>query len=132
MRIVLPGALPDPREARELTTYLASTAPTLLGWLQRGRATATPADPADAGCTPLEQWQLAVCGFQPQTGQNLAAGLGPLLAPDATAPNQTVWLAELLHVSPSRDCAPLLPAPDPAITPHQSIPFLRSDPKQIS
>src|SRR3546814_7815221 len=93
MRIVLPGALPDPREARELTTYLASTAPTLLGWLQRGRATATPADPADAGCTPLEQWQLAVCGFQPQTGQNLAAGLGPLLAADATEPNQPVWLA---------------------------------------
>src|SRR3546814_10971273 len=115
MRIVLPGALPDPREARELTTYLASTAPTLLGWLQRGRATATPADPADAGCTPLEQWQLAVCGFQPQTGQNLAAGLGPLLAADATEPNQPVWLAELVHVSPSRDGAALLPAHELAI-----------------
>src|SRR3546814_5421517 len=99
MRIVLPGALPDPREARELTTYLASTAPTLLGWLQRGRATATPADPADAGCTPLEQWQLAVCDFQPQTGQNLAAGLGPLLAADATEPNQPVWLRSEEHTS---------------------------------
>src|SRR5690606_39313678 len=27
MRIVLPGALPDPREARELTPYLQKTAP---------------------------------------------------------------------------------------------------------
>ncbi len=126
MRIVLPGALPDPREARELISYLPAAAPTLLGWLERGRAKAVPADPARAACTPLEQWQLIQRGFRPAAGQNFATGLGPLLAPGAAEPSLPVWLAELVHVSPSRDGAALLPASELAITPDQSVALFES------
>src|SRR5690606_24961280 len=117
MRIVLPGALPDPREARELTPYLHKTAPTLAGWMEQGPATTTHADPAETGCTPYEAWQLRERGFRPQPGQNLASGLGPLYLGDtathtAVQAPHPVWLVELVHVSPSRDGAALLPAAD--------------------
>jgi hypothetical protein len=126
MRIVLPGALPDPREARELISYLPATAPTLLSWLERGHAKAISADPAQAACTPLEQWQLICRGFQPKADQNFATGLGPLFAPSAAEPGQPVWLLELVHVSPSRDGAALLPARELAITPDQSVALFES------
>ncbi|UYO95227.1 hypothetical protein [Pollutimonas sp. M17] len=126
MRIVLPGALPDPREARELISYLPAAAPTLMGWLERGHATSTTADAARAGCTPFEQWQLMHHGFQPRAGQNCAAGLGPLLAADTAEAGRPVWLAELVHVSPSRDGAALLPARELAIAPDQSVALFES------
>jgi hypothetical protein len=159
MQIVLPGALPDPREARELASHLPDTAPTLVHWLQQSRAVITAADPARAGCTAYEQWLLKSRGFTPDTGQNLSAGLGPLWGSPALAgnpppsschdtaawPNQTqnaeyteaappylaeprqaIWLAELVHVAPSRDGAALLPARDLAITPGQSVALFQS------
>ena len=126
MQIVLPGALPDPREARELTSYLQKTAPTLLRWLERGRARITPADPAQTGCTPYEQWQLIQHGFRPLEGQNLSAGLAPLWAEHAAQSDAPVWLAELVHVSPSRDGAALLPASELTITPEQSVALFES------
>lgn len=126
MQIVLPGALPDPQEARELTSYLRQTAPTLLRWLEQGRARGMQADPARAGCTPYEQWQLAARGFNARDGQNLGAGLGPLWAGPLAADNTAVWLAELVHVSPSRDGAALLPARELAITPEQSVALFES------
>lgn len=126
MRIVLPGALPDPSEARELTSYLQKTAPTLLRWLELGRARANPADPALTGCTPYEQWQLTQRGFKPHAGQNLSAGLAPLWAKPSTADNTPIWLAELVHVSPSRDGAALLPASELSITPNQSVALFES------
>jgi hypothetical protein len=126
MRIVLPGALPDPREARELISYLPATAPTLLSWLERGKASATATDPAEAACTPLEQWQLISHGYRAEAGQNLAAGLGPLLVPDTPATDRPIWLVELVHVSPSRDGAALLPASELAITPEQSVALFES------
>jgi hypothetical protein len=126
MQIVLPGALPDPQEARELTSYLPKTAPTLLRWLEQGRARTIAADPALAGCTPYEQWQLAARGFRPNDGQNLSAGLGPLLADPAITDGDPVWLVELVHVSPSRDGATLLPARELAITPEQSVALFES------
>lgn len=126
MRIVLPGALPDPREARELTAYLQKTAPTLLGWLQQARARIIAADPARSGCTPYEQWQLLAHGFSPGSEQNFATGLGPLWAQDVAEQDQPVWLTELVHVSPSRDGAALLPAGELAITPDQSVALFES------
>lgn len=126
MRIVLPGALPDPREARELTSYLPKTAPTLLRWLELGRARAAPADPAHTGCTPYEQWQLTQRGFTAQDGQNLSAGLAPLWAEHPPQDHAAIWLAELVHVSPSRDGAALLPASELAITPEQSVALFES------
>ncbi|SHI10588.1 hypothetical protein [Pollutimonas bauzanensis] len=126
MQIVLPGALPDPREARELTSYLQKTAPTLLRWLEQGRARSIPADPAQTGCTPYEQWQLTTRGFKPGDGQNLSAGLAPLWAGPLARDQAPVWLAELVHVAPSRDGAALLPARELAITPEQSVALFES------
>jgi hypothetical protein len=126
MRIVLPGALPDPREARELTPYLQKTAPTLQGWLGAGHAQILPADPDKGGCTAYEQWLLTDRGFRPDKGQNLAAGLGPLLARESPPAGQPTWLVELVHVAPSRDGAALLPARDLAITAEQSVALFES------
>ena len=77
MHIVLPGLLPDPEAARALLPHLQKTAPTLAGWFSRARARLQAADPAVAGCTAYEQWQLMQAGFVPEPGQNLSAGLGP-------------------------------------------------------
>lgn len=126
MQIVLPGALPDPREARELTSYLQKTAPTLVRWLEQGRARSIATDPASSGCTSYEQWLLAASGFKPRKEQNLSAGLGPLWLQQPVPDNTPVWLAELVHVSPSRDGAALLPASELAITPEQSVALFES------
>ncbi|PLC53492.1 hypothetical protein CR155_11675 [Pollutimonas nitritireducens] len=126
MQIVLPGALPDPREARELTSYLQNAAPTLVRWLEQGRARTIAADPASSGCTPHEQWLLAASGFKPRKEQNLSAGLAPLWLQQPVADNTSVWLTELVHVSPSRDGAALLPARELAITREQSVALFES------
>jgi len=127
MQIVLPGALPDPREARELSSYLIKTAPTLVQWLAKSRSAELDADPIKAACTPYEQWLLRSRGFAPAEGQKLSAGLGPLWAAPATvAANQPVWLVELVHISPSRNGAALLKADDLSITPEQSVALFQS------
>src|SRR5690606_20678364 len=53
-------------------------------------------------------------------------GLGPLWAQDVAEQDQPVWLTELVHVSPSRDGAALLPASELAITPDQSVALFES------
>lgn len=126
MRIVLPGALPDPREARELAHYLPNTAPTLFAWLRNAKPHRVAADPAHSGCLPHEQWQLMVRGFRPRAGQNFATGLGPLLAGQVSDSDKPVWLAELVHVAPSRDGAALIPAAELGITPEQSVALFES------
>ncbi len=126
MQIVLPGALPDPREARELTSYLQTSAPTLLRWLERGRARSVSADPAISACTPYEHWQLDANRFTPTSGQPLSAGLGPLRYSGEISPDQPIWLAELVHIAPSRDGAVLLPGHTLNITPEQSVALFES------
>ena len=126
MQIVLPGALPDSNAARELTPYLLKHAPTLVRWLQQSHASVHAADTAKTGCTPYEQWLLQANGFKPKSGQNLNAGLGPLWSDKVTKRDQAVWLAELVHVAPSRDGAALLPARELNITPEQSVALFES------
>lgn len=124
MQIVLPGALPDPREARELTPHMLKTAPTLGRWLEQSRAAVTQASPAVSGCTPYERWQLARRGFVPGREQNFCAGLGPLWGAgqaEPGTPDAPVWLAELVHVSPSREGARLLAACQLDIAPDESV-----------
>ncbi|TAM86318.1 MAG: hypothetical protein EPN41_10210, partial [Candidimonas sp.] len=121
MQIVLPGALPDPGEARELAAHLPKAAPTFAHWLALGHAHVVSADPAQAGCTPYEQWQLHTRGFVPRDGQPLSSGLGPMLAGAVASEEGAIWLAELVHMAPSRDGAALLPARDLAIEPEQSV-----------
>lgn len=115
MHIVLPGALPDADAARALLPRLAQTAPTLTRWLSLGRARAHDAPGMRTGCTPEEYWQLRLRGYRPETDQNHAAGLGPLLAAGAAdaadaQDDQPLWLAELVHVSPTQHGASLLTA----------------------
>lgn len=127
MRIVLPGALPDPHEARELLAHLQKAAPALIKWLERAHATRIVADPAQTYCTAWEYWRILQHNFTPAQGQVYAAGLAPLLL-DVTelASGTPVWLLELTHVSPSRDGAVLIPANDLSLTPEQSEALFRS------
>ncbi|MCI2808666.1 hypothetical protein [Eoetvoesiella caeni] len=129
MQIVLPGALPDPNAASALLPHVLETAPTLARWLQQGHASVHAADPAAAGCTPLEQWLLQSRDYTKRDGQNLSAGLGPLWANNAnnvTQRDRPVWLAELVHVSPSRDGAVLLPAKELDISPQHNAALFES------
>ncbi|MFC4299009.1 hypothetical protein ACFO0J_13245 [Castellaniella hirudinis] len=124
MHIVIPGALPEPEVAAELAPHLAQRAPTLARWLGLGtpRSTACPA--ADTWCTPLEHWLLQARGFAPAQEEHISAGLGPLRLPGAD--DEPVWLAELIHMAPSRDGAALLPADTLTITAEQSAALLES------
>src|SRR5690606_8038490 len=119
MHIVLPGALPDPGAATELASRLPETAPTLAHWLARARPDIQASPAADLRCTPLEHWLLEARGFQVAQAQHLSAGLGPLRVPQA-ADDEPIWVAELIHMSPSRDGAALLTADSLAITDEQS------------
>lgn len=125
MQIVLPGALPDPREARELLPHLLKAAPNLAAWLQRSRANRIVADPAQTYCMAWEHWQIQHHGFKPEPGQYSSAGLGPILA-KSVPDDEPVWLIELTHISPSRDGAILIPAADLAITQEHSDALLDS------
>ncbi|WP_322995144.1 hypothetical protein [Castellaniella sp.] len=118
MHIVIPGAWPDPEVATELAPHLAQRAPTLAHWLGKGKPVISPSLAANTWCTPLEHWLLDAHGFIPAPAEHISAGLGPLRAP--TLDDEPVWLAELIHMAPSRDGAALLPADTLAITTEQS------------
>ncbi|ALM86732.1 hypothetical protein [Bordetella sp. N] len=130
MLIVLPGALPaSPPIADELAKRLPTTAPTLHAWLRAADASVLAFDPHDAGCTSYEAWQLEQAGFRSAPGQQVGAGLGPLLARAGRAPGSDpaapvlaasdaaaatadpapVWIADLTHVALSTESANLLP-----------------------
>lgn len=140
MQIVLPGALPDPAQAGALASHLTTAAPTLQRWMALGQARQLPAIAAQTGCTAHEQWRLAQHGFQPRENQNLSAGLGPLLAArhlppdqdaaasdaDTSTPDTPIWLAELVHIAPSRDGAALIPAQHLDISAQDSAALLQS------
>lgn len=131
MQIVLSGALPDPAEARELIRYMQDTAPTLCQWLGSYQAQEHTVDPSLYLCTPDEHYRLHQAQFHPDSAQHLSAGLAPLLlqtskcTPPAT-PNQAIWLAQLVHIAPSRDGAMLIPARELAIAAAHSHALLES------
>ncbi len=116
MRIVLSGALPEPRLARELTPYLKKSAPTLVQIFEQYGATRILADSSQAMCTGLEQWLLNEYKFAPRPKQHVGAGVSLLTLLellecseksaisniDAARP---LWFLELVNISPSRDGA---------------------------
>jgi hypothetical protein len=118
--------LPNPPQARELIPHLERSAPTLVRWFAGARAQCLKADPANTGCTAYEYWQLQQLGFTPRPGQNFATGLGLVYSRHQRTPNKAVWLAELVHVSPSRDGAALLPAADLSIDSQHSLALFES------
>jgi len=127
MHIVLPGALPDVDAARALVPHLIEAAPVFVSWLSSGRAQLQTVDPSTTGCTTYEQWQLQRAGYQPDAEQNLAAGLGPLwVANKHIAPDQPVWLAELVHLAPTQSTTAMLTSDDLLITPEQSVALFES------
>lgn len=115
MRLVLPGMLPEPAEARQLLPHLDRTAPAMLEWLACARGVRVHVAPDVHYCTAREYWLLERCGFRPDANQVSAAGLGPLLAGPHSSATGPVWLAELVNISPSRDGAVLIPARELAI-----------------
>ncbi|MGB6242595.1 MAG: hypothetical protein WBF69_08935 [Castellaniella sp.] len=124
MHIVIPGAWPDPEVAAELAPHLAQRAPTLARWLARGKAVATASPAADTWCTPLEHWHLQAHGFVAAQAEHISAGLGPLRAEEPD--DEPVWLAELIHMAPSRDGAALLPAASLNMTAEHSAALLHT------
>ncbi|WP_323000407.1 hypothetical protein [Castellaniella sp.] len=122
MHIVISGAWPDPEVAAELAPHLAQRAPTLARWLSRSKAVPTSSPAAETWCTPLEHWQLQARGFVAAQAEHISAGLGPLRG-DAHD-DDPVWLAELIHMAPSRDGAALLPAATLGITAEHSAALL--------
>lgn len=130
MQIVLSGALPDPHQARELLSFFEQKAPTLVHWLQQSDCQLHLATPAETQCTALEVWQLKQAGFIAQPAQHLSAGLGPLLVKKQNAitknPDQAIWLAELVHIAPSRDGAALIPSTALDISEAESLELLSS------
>jgi len=127
MHIVLTGALPDARAARALLPQFVQTAPAFARWLARGRACVHAVSVQQTGCTAEEWWRLHQHGFQADTQQNCAAGLGVLRWHEAVAQNvacvatqaanQPVWLAELVHIAPTQHGAGLLTASELNISP---------------
>lgn len=124
MHIVLPGALPDPEVAADLAPHVAERAPTLVRWLSHGKAQPASSAPRDTWCTPWESSLLELHGFHAAQAEHVSAGLGPLRSPGAG--NEPVWLAELVHMAPSRDGAALLPADRLGITEADSRALLDS------
>lgn len=132
MLIALPGALPPPSVATALAGPFAEHAPHLAAWLARGSAHVTTCHPEQARCTPWEAWQLNQAGFIPAPGQEWASGLGPWCATvagtsanTALAPDEPVWLAELVHMAVSTEGAALVPAERLDITQAESAELYR-------
>ena len=123
MQIVLPGALPDASIAHELASHFEKNAPHFVAWLSRAHAKTIPASPADTLCTPFEYWILERHGFKPGSQERASAGLAAAYALTSgvrAAPDQPLWLAQLVHVSPARDGAALIPANELEIEPEES------------
>lgn len=108
MYIVISGAWPEPAIAKELASHIEKQAPTLARWLANGKASTHKSDANHSKCIPLEDWMLQTCEFNPEPNQHISAGLGPLT--HNVDNDEQVWLADLVHMSPSRDGAALLAA----------------------
>ncbi|ASC91503.1 hypothetical protein [Alcaligenes faecalis] len=121
MQIVINGALPEPAIARELIKHLPQTAPSLVQLLTQGKGTLSVRDPSEDLCTPAQAWLLHAHGFTAHQAQHLSAGLAPLRLRQlkqihSVTPEEAVWLAELVHIAPSREGAMLIPAEQLALT----------------
>lgn len=118
MHIVISGAWPEPEIGKELAAHIEKQAPTLARWLASGSAQIIKSNTLETKCLPLENWLLQACNFTPDSDQNISAGLGPLL--HNVDDDEQVWLADMVHMSPSRDGAALLTAPSLQIDEHQA------------
>lgn len=128
--IVLSEALAPAPMAAELIKHLPTYAPNLVRYLDQCQSKIVRPALDQTRCTALETWQVEQAGFPAATAKHNAA-LALLLASKAEktatiAPDKPFWLAELVHLAPSRDGAALIPATDLQITPEQSQELLNA------
>lgn len=123
--LIIKDALFPHSHAQALWPTLQQQAPYLCSWLEQSRGQLQPHDPVRQRCTALEQVLLQKTGFEAQDQQTASAGMALILALQAgfwqqVPAGQAFWLAELVHISPGREGASLLPARALSITAEES------------
>lgn len=128
--IVLTEGLPPAPIASELLKQLPHYAPELVAYLDQCQSELIAVDLSQSRCTALEHWQLHQANFSAPMAKHNAA-LALLLAsqqqknPDPKDKN-AFWLVELVHISPARDGAALIPAVNLNIEVSQNADLLQS------
>lgn len=112
--IVLTESLAPAPISADLLKQLPTYAPHLVGYLDRCQSEKTTITLSETKCTAFEYWQLQNAGFSASMAKHNAA-LALLLAGEqqklsTPAADKPFWLVELIHISPARDGAALIPA----------------------
>lgn len=128
--IVLNDSLVSGPIATELLKQLPTYAPHLVRYLDQCQSEKTTIELSQAKCTAFEYWQLEDAGFTASMAKHNAA-LALLLASEQKkltkiAADAPLWLVELVHISPARDGAALLPASALALEPAHNEALLQS------
>lgn len=129
--LVIKDALFPHPHAQALWSALQQQAPNLCAWLGSSRGTVRAHDSLVARCTALEHLLISQSGFKPTRQQAMGAGMALILALQEgfwqQAPsNDPFWLVELVHITPGREGASLLPARLLNINPAESEALFQS------
>lgn len=127
MKIVLSGALLPPAIAKELTSHIEKIAPSLINYFSSSNAKQTNINQTKSWCSELEHWLVLEHGLNTSNTEKISYGLGPIVLktenPELfkqTNPDQNIWLMQLVHISPARDGAALIPGHELNISQEQS------------
>lgn len=128
--IVLSEALAPAPMAAELIKHLPTYAPNLVRYLDQCQSQLVRPTLDQTRCTALETWQVEQAGFSAATAKHNAA-LALLLASTTEkkatiTPDTAFWLAELVHLAPSREGAALIPASELQISSEHSYELLKA------
>jgi len=115
MRIVIEAGLPPDGLAVSTAKALQEQHPWLVSLLTGRQATETKWRWQEQGCAPNEGLVLTLAQCPTFDDQPIGSALGPYLA-SITAPDQTVWLADMCHTAIAQDRAALVALPDLAVT----------------
>src|SRR5690625_4498063 len=113
--LVIKDALFPHSHAQALWSALQQQAPNLCAWLHSSHGTVRTHDPLVDRCTALEHLLIRHTAFAPDRHQAMGAGMALILAlPEdfwqQVPANDPCWLVELVHITPGRAGASLLPA----------------------
>lgn len=128
--IVLNDCLPPPSIAGELLKQLPQYASYLTSYLDQCQSTLHTVHLNESRCLATEYWQLNHLGFNASTAKHNAA-LALLLASKQqnlteSSSNTPFWLAELVHIAPSREGAALITSPALELSSEHSNALLHS------
>lgn len=129
--LVIKDALFPHSHAQALWSALQQRAPTLCAWLNSSHGTVRTHNPLVDRCTALEHLLISQSGFKPDRHQAMSAGMALILALQEdfwqqVPANDPFWLVELVHITPGREGASLLPARLLDIDPAESEALLES------